>query len=81
MSESMKSDSRGRLDRAFDSIINRVVTPILRHRDEICMSEWWRDELAVALVTNQVINELREQLKKEIAAIYFGTCQELDGEE
>jgi hypothetical protein len=72
----MKSNQSD-LDRAFDAIINRIVTPILKHRDAICRSEGWNDELSKALVTNQVISEMRETAKKELAAIYFGTCEDL----
>ena len=72
----MKSNASD-MDRAFDAIINRIVTPILQHRDEICRSEGWNDELSKALVTDQVISEMREVAKRELAAIHFGTCEAL----
>ncbi len=74
---SVMRDNQSDLDRAFDAIINRIVTPILKHRDAICRSEGWNDELSKALVTNQVISELRENAKRELAAIHFGVCEEL----
>jgi len=70
-------DNRSDMDRAFDAIINRIVTPILKHRDEICRSEGWTDEMSMALVTNQVISEMRDVAKRELAAIHFGMCEEL----
>ena len=70
-------DNRSDMDRAFDSIVNRIVTPILEHRDEICRSEWWTDEMRQAMVPNSIINELRKIAKRELAAVHFGACREL----
>ena len=74
---SVMRDNQIDLDRAFDAIISRIVTPILKHRDDICRSEGWTDELSKAMVTNQVISELRENAKRELAAIHFGVCADL----
>ena len=74
---SVMRDNRSDMDRAFDSITSRIVTPILKHRDDICRSEGWTGEMRMALVTNQVIGEVRAIAKRELAAIHFGMCKEL----
>ena len=35
------------------------------------------NELSKAMVTNQVISEMREVAKRELAAIHFGMCEDL----
>jgi hypothetical protein len=65
-------DNRSDLDRAFDLVINRIVTPLLTHRDEICRSEGWTDEMAKGMVTDTILAEVRDNAKRELAAIYCG---------
>ena len=70
-------DNNSDLDRMFDRVINRIVLPILRHRDAICRDPEFTDDLSRLLVTNTVIDEMRERAKQELAAVYYGTSVEL----
>lgn len=65
------------IDRAFDAIVNRIVTPLLKHRDEICRSDLWTDEMRKILFQNSVLEDIREIAKRELAAVHFGVCEEL----
>ena len=71
-------DKRSELNAAYDRIVNRIVFPILRHRDQACGYGGDRattpDE---AMIPNEVIAEVRAIAVRELSAVHFGVCHEL----
>jgi len=71
-------DKRSELNAAYDRIVNRIVFPILRHRDQV--SGLGGDKATTpeeAMISNEVINEVREIAVRELSAVHFGVCHEL----
>jgi len=66
---------RSELNAAYDRIVNRIVFPILRHRDQA--SGVGGDRAATpedAMIPNEVISEVREIAVRELSAVHFGVC-------
>ena len=71
-------DKRSELNAAYDRIVNRIVFPILRHRDQVsgCCGDR-AATLEEAMMPNEVIAEVRDIAVRELSAVHFGVCHEL----
>ena len=71
-------DKRSELTAAYNRIVNRIVLPILKHRDQASgcggIAATSAEE---AMIPNEVINEVRDIAVRELSAVHFGCCHEL----